>query len=220
MPPWCPHCGAGLQAPAPTAPPPATSPTPLGRAGYLPNVDAAPTESIFHACIPGYSDNHHRLYRIYVTSGDLLVFAIGIGAVSMGEVMPRSRSTRNPQPGLVEAIAAMHEAKQLELARRVAELDAADEPTLRQFAEAGDRGFVAAPGDVNWMTLSAPSLWYRWVCGVQHEAVWKFAHRTKGRWKFALPGLRDARRAAEWLPRLFPGAVEVSVRWGSSGRSG
>jgi hypothetical protein len=198
--------------------PPAAASTPLGAAGLLSTVDAAPTESFFHACVPAFSDKNHRLYRIYVTTGDLLVFAIGIGAVSMGAVLPRTRSLLQPQPGLVHAIAAMHEAAQLQLARRIAELDVADEATLRGLAASGDDAFRVEREDVKWMTLGGPSLWYRWICSVQHEAVWKFAHRTLGRHVFALPSLRDARRAAEWLPRLFGERVQVTLRWGSSGR--
>jgi hypothetical protein len=194
----------------------AATPEPLGRIGMMPTVDAAPTESFFHACIPAFSECNHRLYRVYITASDLLVFALGVGPVSMGEVLPRTRSVLPPRPGLANAIAKMREATQLRLADRIRELDSADETALRQSAEAGDRGFVVAPEDVSWMTLGAPSFWYRWICSVQHEAVLKFAHRTQGRWTLALPSFRDARRALEWLPRLFPDRVQVNLRWGSS----
>ena len=108
MPPWCPHCGASLKASAgPKATPVAAAPTPLGRAGFMPTVDAAPTESFFHACVPGISENHHRLYRVYITATDLLVFAIGSGAVSMGEVLARTRPSQLPQGGMAGAMAAM-----------------------------------------------------------------------------------------------------------------
>jgi hypothetical protein len=196
--------------------PPAKATDPLGRAGFVPMVDAAPTESFFHACIPGFSENSHRLYRIYVTAEDLLVFAIGVGPVSMGEVLPRTRPQNLPRYGLVGAMAAMQEAKDLHLAKRISELDAADEATLREYAVSGDNAFALTPDDLKWMTLGGPSLWYRWFCGVQHEAVWKFAHRIQGRWTLALPSLRDARRACEYLPRLFQDFVHVSLRWGSS----
>jgi hypothetical protein len=196
----------------------AAAPTPLGRAGYLPTVDTAPTESFFHACVPGISENHHRLYRIYITSADLLVFAIGRGAVSMGEVMARTRRERLPQVGIAGAIAAREEAKELELAKRVAELDAADEATLREYAASGDAAFQVTPQDVKWMSLDSPSLWYRWFNSVEHQAVWKFALRSQGRWDFALPSMRDARRAAEWLPQIFPDQVKVNLSWGSSRR--
>ena len=238
MPPWCPHCGATIKsqpetasdratsdrpvADRPDAERPATaSPGPLGRAGFVPTVDAAPTESFFHACIPGHSENDHKLYRVYITPGDLLVFAIGVGQVSMGEVLPRTRSLMTPlQTGMVGAIARREESHELQLAERIRELDAADEATLRQFAVSGDRAFVVAPADVKWMTLDGPSIWNRWVCSVQHEAMWKFAHRTQGRWSLALPSYRDARRASEWLPRIFGDAVKVSLSWGSAGRRG
>jgi hypothetical protein len=191
----------------------------LGQAGYLPTADAAPTESFFHACIPGVSENHHRLYRVYITAADLLVFAIGNGAVSMGEVLARTRPERLPQGGMAGAIAMREEAEDLELAKRVTELDAADENRLREYAVSGDAAFQVTPQDVKWMTLDGPSLWYRWFNSVEHQAVWKFAHRSQGRREFALPSLRDARRAAEWLPRLFPDQVKVSLNWRSSRRS-
>jgi len=216
MPPWCPHCGASLKAHSvPESLPPAAAPTPMGAAGFVPTVDAAPTESFFHVCIPGNSENHHRLYRIYITSSDLLVFAIGVGAVSMGEVLARTRPVQMPQGGMAGAWAAVQQSEDLKLADRIAELDAADETTLRQIAESGDRAFQVTPQDLKWMILDGPSLWYRWFNSIQHEAVWKFAHRTQGRWDFALPSLRDARRAAEWLPRLFHDLVKVKLSWGS-----
>src|SRR5438445_10463180 len=211
IPPWCPHCGASLKAESASASaPPAAALAPLGRAGFVPTVDAAPTESFFHACIPGHSENDHKLYRVYITPGDLLVFAIGVGQVSMGEVLPRTRSLMTPlQTGMVGAIARREESHELQLAERIRELDAADEAILRQFAVSGDRAFVVAPAEVTWMTLDGPSIWNRWVCSVQHEAMWKFAHRTQGRWSLALPSYRDARRASEWLPRIFGDAVKV-----------
>src|SRR5207245_7583644 len=78
LPPWCPHCGTSLKVSegARPTPPVAAAPIPLGRAGFMPTVDAAPTESFFHACVPAISENHHRLYRVYFNSTDLLVFAI------------------------------------------------------------------------------------------------------------------------------------------------
>ena len=105
--------------------------------------------------------------------------------------------------------------KKRQLALRIQELDAADESMLRAFAEAEDRGFVFEPSDCLAMSLAGPSLWYRWLCGVTHEGVWKFRHLGHGNWKLALPSLRDARRAAEHLPRLFGTQVEVSLNWGA-----
>jgi hypothetical protein len=181
----------------------------------VPVVDAAPTESFFHACVPSYSENDHSLYRIYVTDRDLLFFKIGVGPVSMGEVLPRTRPNRiGPNVGLAGAVAELADAHQRHMAERIAELDAANEAMLRAFAEERDRGFVIGPDDVASMSLSGPSLWYRWLCSVEHQAVWKFKHRTEGRWKLALPALRDARRAAEHLPRIFGERVQVSLAWG------
>lgn len=68
------------------------------------------------------------------------------------------------------------------------------------------------------MTLKGPSLGTRLVHNVEHETVWKFAHRDRGRWSLAPPGLRDARRAAELLPRIFGDSVRVDPSWGTSGR--
>src|SRR5205823_14956989 len=154
MPPWCPHCGASLKNhAAPKATPAAAAPIPLGHAGFMPTVDAAPTESFFHACVPGISENNHRLYRVYITASDLLVFAIGTGAVSMGEVLARTRPSQLPRGGIAGAMAMRSEAKELDLAKRVAELDAADENNLRQYAASGDAAFQVIPQDIKWMTL-------------------------------------------------------------------
>jgi hypothetical protein len=103
------------------------------------------------------------------------------------------------------------------LGQRIRELDSADAATLRQFAASGDRSFIVAPDDVEWMTLAGPSKWTRWFLNVEHEAVLKFAHRRQGRWNLTLPGLRDARRAAECLPRLFGNAVQIQLDWVRSG---
>src|SRR5262249_57895763 len=106
------------------------APMPLGKAGFMPTVDAAPTESFFHACVPGISENNHRLYRVYITSSDLLVFAIGSGAVSMGEVLARTRPSQFPQGGIANAIAIRSQAKGIGLAKRVRDINAADDDTL------------------------------------------------------------------------------------------
>src|SRR5262245_7306118 len=146
LPPWCPHCGTSLKVSEGAKPATAVAaPMPLGKAGFMPTVDAAPTESFFHACVPGISENNHRLYRVYITASDLLVFAIGSGAVSMGEVLARTRPSQLPQGGIANAIAMRSEAKEIDLAKRVAELDTADENTLREYAASGDAAFQITP---------------------------------------------------------------------------
>ena len=62
----------------------ATASTPLGPDELTPTVDAAPTQSFFHACAPAVREKNHRLYRVYVTASDLLVISLGAGAVSLG----------------------------------------------------------------------------------------------------------------------------------------
>lgn len=216
LPPWCPLCGVSLKAaPAEQL---AVAPTPMGPAGLLTSVDAAPTESFFHACIPAFWESDHHLYRIYVHEGELWVFTLGVGQVSLGEIMPRTRSMVMGYGGMGAAIMRMQEAQRIHLAERIEALDTADPATLRQFAASGDRAFIVAPDDVEWMTLKGSSLWTRLVHNVEHEAVWKFARRGRGQWSFALPGIRDARRAAEWLPRVFGNSVKVALNWGSSAR--
>jgi hypothetical protein len=148
----------------------------------------------------------------------LWVFTLGVGRVSLGEIMPRTRSMVIGYGGMGAAIMRMQEAQRIHLAKRIEELDTADPATLRQFAISGDRAFIVAPDDVEWMTLKGSSLWTRLVYNVEHEAVWKFAHRGQGQWSFALPGIRDARRAAEWLPRVFGNAVQVKLNWGPTSR--
>jgi hypothetical protein len=232
-PPWCPHCGVDIKRDALVAPAAAVvaaapvpkpvaaitlpeAPTPRGAAGLLETVEQAPTESFFHACDPALSDKCHRIFRFYITPSDLLVFALGMGAVSEGQVLPRTKSILPPtMGGMAGAMARMEESKDLQLAKRIEELDAANEKALRDMAESGDRGYVVGPDDVKWMTLAGPSLWNSWVCSVQHEAMLKFKHRKQGSLAFALPSLRDARRAAEHLPRLFGERVQVSLSWGS-----
>lgn len=212
LPPWCPQCGASIKSDASTIAP--SRPEPVGRLGLMPTADSAAGRPFFHACVPAYSENYHQHYRIYPMASDLLLFALGIGPVVNGEIMPRTRSVFGPRGGLAGAIAEWEDAKQRQLATRIQDLDAADEPMLRTLAEAGDRGFVLRPGECASMRLGGPSFWYRWICGVGHEAVWRFRTIEHGTWKLALPSLRDARRAAEHLPRIFDNAVEVSLSWG------
>lgn len=68
------------------------------------------------------------------------------------------------------------------------------------------------------MTLAGPSFRTRFVSSVQPEAVWKFALHSQGKWSLALPSVRDARRAAEWLPRSFGELVQLKSSWGSFAR--
>jgi hypothetical protein len=169
-PPWCPHCGADIKRDAPpasaaapaaavaaaAAPKPVAAitlpetPTPRGAAGLLETVEQAPTESFFHGCEPAaLSDKCHRIFRFYITESDQLVFALGVGAVSEGHVLPRTKSILPPtMGGIAGAMARMEESKDLQLAKRIEELDAADENALRQMAESGDRGYVVGPDDV------------------------------------------------------------------------
>src|SRR5262249_11071899 len=230
LPPWCPHCGVDMKlaaastsaapAPAPSSPPQPVAPpvaaTPFGAAGVIAPRDEVPTETYFHACVPAFSVKNHRLFRIYVMPSDLLVFALGGCEASEDQALPQAHSPATQ--GGAGAMATLQQSKPLNVAGRVAELDAADAMTLRQIAESGDGAFVVGRDDVKSMTLAGPSFWWSRICKVRHEGLLKFDHRKQGQLTYALLRLRDARRAAEYLPRLFPDRLEISLSWCSAGR--
>jgi hypothetical protein len=221
VPPWCRHCGANLKTatdtPALTA---STSPhagAPAAIGGETRAVTAPSRGVLFiQGCDPSLWGTDHALHRIYITSTDLLVFRIGYGAVSGGQVLPRTKPRRVFAGGLVGAVAIMVEAKRARLASRVQELDEADEATLRHYAAEWEGSFSAGADDLAWLRIDPPSRWVRFYSGIQHEGVLKFAHRDGAKMVLVLPGVKDVRRAAQELPRLFSGCVEINLPWASA----
>ncbi len=228
MPPWCRHCGADLKSgakspkPAASGEPPPKEPELLGAAGRIPvngKLDALP---YIHACIPGMLGNN-TLYRIYFTKNDLLVFRIGSGTVSAGQILPQTRPRVRPisvglLPMIAHSVAKRNDAEQIRLAERVKELDAADETTLRDIVYTGDAAFILGRGDITWLRIDPPSGYIRFICGLDHEGLLKFEHRVAGKMKLALPAWKDAKKAVEELPKLFGDLVQVNLAWGSAAR--
>jgi hypothetical protein len=224
FPPWCRACGASYQArpeppPAPALPPrPAGAiapepvpprPTPTGASGLAP--------PFFHACEPSLGGSH-SLFRVYVTDCDLLVFKLGEGAVSGGQIVPRSRRRFFPG-GAVAAIREHQEREQQRLVERIRHLDQADEAALRDEASLDHHCFVAGPDEVRNVCLDPPSFWYRWLYGTEYEAVLRFHHLRQGKVALALPSVADARRAMEEMPRVFGDRLEVKLAWGPARRA-
>jgi hypothetical protein len=228
LPPWCPRCGVNLRQDPVTPPPPTTAisaeplePTPLLPPGA--NVPGSPRVPFFQAFAPAMGQDSHELYRIYFTSTDLLIFQCGIGTVSMGQIMPRTKSRITYAawgviPMIMKAIARAQEGKHLRYADRMQDLDMADEDTLRDYASMRDGSFIADADDVKWLRIDPPSGWYRFWHRAEHEGVLRFAHRTMGKMALALPTTRDVRLAREELPKLFGDAVQINLHWGSSVR--
>src|SRR3954454_19691362 len=117
-PPWCPKCGASLRGPAEAPrpaeapPPPAvqTAPGPAPAPAVAPAAaEACPGPVCFHGCAASFFGGH-RLFRLYATATDLLVFRIGTGVVSGGQLVPRPPKRNNlPAFGLAAAVAKMQE---------------------------------------------------------------------------------------------------------------
>jgi hypothetical protein len=175
-----------------------------------------------HACIPGMLGNN-TLYRIYFTKNDLLVFRIGSGMVSAGQILPQTRPRVRPislglLPLVAPNVAKRHDAEQIRLAQRIKDLDTASESTLRDYVSTGDAAFFLGPGDITWLRIDPPSAYIRFFCGVDHEGILRFEHRAAGKMKLALPAWKDAKKAVEELPKLFGDLVQVNLSWGSAAR--
>jgi hypothetical protein len=246
MPPWCRHCGSDLKggpknsSPAPSAEAPASdSPAPSANGGQMSNpsprpdgLEIRPTAlavngqsqglTYIHACVPGFL-GRNTLYRIYCTKTDLLVFRIGSGTMNAGQVLHQSPLRVMPVGAEFQALTApsrnrKREMDQLRLTERLSELDAADEPTLRDYAFAGAGAFIAGLEDVSWLRIDPPSGYIRFFCRLEHDAVLKFEHRTVGKMTLALPSWKNARQAIAELPKLFGETVQINLTWGSAGR--
>jgi hypothetical protein len=226
LPPWCPRCGVNLrQDRVPPPPNTAIAAQPLGpekieARGSL-AAGTGPRVPFFQAFAPALGRDNHQLYRIYVTSTDLLIFRCGIGTITLGQITPRTKSQIRYFgwgliPMIMAAIARAHEGKQLRLADRIQNLDMADEEALRDLAGMGDNSSIADPCDLNWMRIDPPSGWYRFWYGAEHEGVLRFAHRRVGKLALALPTTRDVRLVREELPKLFGTCVKIHHRWGSA----
>jgi hypothetical protein len=172
----------------------------------------------FHACDLRLLSSQHALYRIYVTASDLLVFRLGVGAISDGEIVPRTRPDAGGAAGLMAAVAARRTSQQIELARRVAELDVSDEATLRHFIYEGNGCFTVTPEDLRQVRIDPPSGWLRFLSGVPYEGTLRITHRQAAGMALALPSVRDARRAVEELTRLLGASLQVHLTWGSTAR--
>jgi hypothetical protein len=228
VPPWCRHCGADLKTSPKEPAPAATAQAPLQQP-KLPSAAGPPAPNgqtkappYIHACIPGMLGKN-MLYRIYFTSSDLLVFRIGSGTISAGQVLPSTKARVRPiglglLPMIAHSVAKRNEAEDMRLADRAKELEAADEPTLRDCVHTGDAAFALGPGDITWLRIDPPSGYIRVFCGVDHEGILKFEHRTAGKMKLALPSWKDAKKAIEELPKLFGDLVQVNLSWGTAAR--
>ncbi len=229
LPPWCPRCGVDLRQ-EPVTPPPPTAisaellePAPLRAADRPAARDANAAVPFFQAFAPALGQDSHELYRIYFTSTDLLIFQCGIGTVSLGQIMPRTKSRISYAawgliPMILKAIARAQEGKHLRYADRMQDLDMADEDTLRDYASMRDGSLIADADDLKWLRIDPPSGWYRFWYRAEHEGVLRFAHRTRGKMALALPTTRDVRLAREELPKLFGEAVQINLQWGYSSR--
>jgi hypothetical protein len=232
LPPWCAGCGADLKAERQPFPPPLrdesvsarplkSGPIPLPGGDDLARWDREPVP-FFHACETAVVSSNHQLYRVYVTARDCLLFRLGRGDFRFGQLVPPAR----PTPllchrGAIAALAIHREQEQerRRLEERLKYLDAADEDALRGYAKARwDDSFLAGPRDMRSIALDPPSLWVRFGCGVAHEGVLKFWHRTEGELSLALPTAGDVRRAVEGMTRLFGDRVEVNLRWGAGAK--
>jgi hypothetical protein len=169
----------------------------------------------FHGFVPSATSSEHMLYRLYPTSTDLLVFAIGEGTVNYGQVVPRSpRSTVGPG-GVAAAFGVLRESLQRKLLERVPELDAASEETLRGLAAWGKEEFVASPDDLRWARLDPPSLWNRVLGGSEYVGLLTFHHHKQGKVVLALPSHGDVRKAAEGLTAPLGDRVKIYLDWRS-----
>jgi hypothetical protein len=156
-------------------------------------------------------------YRIYATPADLLVFRVGTGGVSEGQLVPRTRARHMmPQVGVAGAVARLRDLEDVRYARRIEELDAADEMTLRLLAAGGDGSLLAEPADLTGARVDPPSWYVRHLCGTPHEGLLRFAHRRQGKFTLALPSPGDVRRAAGGLTRLLGDAARVNVYWAAA----
>jgi hypothetical protein len=111
-------------------------------------------------------------------------------------------------------VAIMLENQRKRFAENLESLGDADEASLRRYAREWKGCFTIRPEQLSWLRIEPPSRWKRFFCGIRHEAMLKFAHVEQGKFALAILSLKDARRAVEMLPRLFPGSVEVSLPWG------
>jgi hypothetical protein len=222
LPPWCPGCGSILKpAPAPPAPPPlpdASSIVPLAAPVTLTRVAPREAPTYFHGFVPSSIGSEHMLYRLYPTSTDLLVFAIGIGTVNYGQVVPRAARQPVGPGGVAMAFEVMRETSQRKLLARIPELDAACEETLRSLAVWGKDEFVASLEDLRGARLDPPSFWNRMLGGSQHVGVLTFRHRKQGKVVLALPAFGDARKAAEGLIQLQGDGASINLEWKSKGK--
>jgi hypothetical protein len=221
--PWCTGCGASLKpTAAPAAGPPpmpdAISAVPQTARIDHPQVETRQPPSYFHGFVPSVLGSEHMLYRVYATPSDLLVFAIGVGTVNYGQVVPRGHRRVVGPGGVAGAFASLRESLQQRLLARIPELDAANEQTLRDLAAWGKDEFIAGPADLRKARLDPPSFLHRVAGGNEHVGVLSFSHRKQGKVVLALPSHGDVRKAAEGLTELLGDQVAIHLDWRSSGR--
>jgi hypothetical protein len=238
LPPWCPHCGSDfkakaepVRAPATTAGQPASTalvagspPAPVGPAGPV-AVAEPPSPSVrpvrrappfFEGRrLPTWTSDRH-LYRVYITSRDLLLIDVG------SEARPANAAvvTGAVVGGLIGALVAsalVGNKTRNPLADRLRELDLADERELRHIAREDAGCFAAGPDDVEELRLDGPSGWRRFF-GNKHEARLTLRHRREGRLVLELPTFRDVSRATEELPKLFWEVIMIDLPFGSGAR--
>jgi hypothetical protein len=223
VPPWCRACGADVKPavppPLPPMPPdPAVPSTPAITDRPAPARAAEPsplTEVASPAFFHAYANDD--VYRVYVTEFDLLVFRLGPGSVSGGQVVPRTKMQHRFAVGMVAAVAMWRESQRIQAGNRMREiLEGADEEMLREYAEAGDGGYVLCPDDLLGEIRIDPPSWLSRLFGSEAEGVLRFGHRREGNKSLALPTVGDVRRSAEAIQRLFGDAAQINLPWAAS----
>src|SRR5439155_6250939 len=131
------------EAPSPPAPAAAQPEQAAPAAAEAASVAAEPVETLpyFHACVPTISSGDHELFRVYLADNDLLVLRLGVGDVNLGNFQPRTKPRRTGG-GRAGAMAHLADTKNLQLAKRIQDLDVAEEAGLGLQAAAANGGFI------------------------------------------------------------------------------
>jgi hypothetical protein len=235
LPPWCPKCGSAVQA----GPETVQFQSLLDRVGEKPSLPlgdataAGParpgtasdatnqpvtipqeTPTFFCGMQPTIWGARKRMhYRFYPMSRDLIIVRSGGGTTDRDHVAAVGMAVGGPLWGPTVADHWTVDMPRSRLLTRTEWLQAADEAQLRMYVNDADGGYIIDPDEVSWLRIDPPSLWRRALGSLPHEAMLRFEHGQYGVLKFALPTFSDARRATQWLPRLFDHQCRINLPW-------
>jgi hypothetical protein len=211
--PWCPHCGADLNAPPKSGTPAAPPIKPLLAPAILRG--SADVQEVRAPQPPFFQVRCGRLLRVYVLPDELLLIEAG-----SGKDHQQMQSGWVFMGGLIGGLIAgalADQSKEKDRARQW-QLDTADTDELIRVAS-WQHGNVRAPaGGLCDVRIEPTTCWQRWFVNPKSAGWLHLGHRECGQFRLEFLDPAEVRRAIDLLSALLGERLAINVVWDYAGK--